>query len=70
MEAKVEGKGTKILIAILIILILGAGAVLAYKIVQDKKNVQEVSNNENSSNILQATQYQSTSKLLLLKRNL
>lgn len=37
MEAKVEGKGTKILIAILIILILGAGAVLAYKIVQDKK---------------------------------
>ena len=50
-----EGKGTKILIAILIILILGAGAVLAYKIVQDKKNVQEVSNNENSSNILQAT---------------
>ena len=50
-----EGKGTKILIAILIILILGAGAVLAYKIVQDKNNVQEVSNNENSSNILQTT---------------
>ena len=33
-----EGKGTKILIGILIILIIATGVVMAYKIISDKKN--------------------------------
>ena len=44
--------GVKILIAILVILIIAAGAVLAYKIMQDKDN-QEVVAEEN--NVLTAT---------------
>ncbi len=44
--------GVKVLIAILIILIIVAGAVLAYKIIQDKDN-QEVVSEEN--NVLTAT---------------
>lgn len=41
-------KGTKILIIVLIILILGAGGIMAYKITKDKKNeTQEVSENQN-----------------------
>lgn len=44
-----ENKGTKILILILIILILGAGGIMAYKIVQDKNQneTKEVSENQN-----------------------
>ena len=43
-----ENKGTKILIIILIILILGAGGIMAYKITKDKKSeTQEVSENQN-----------------------
>ena len=43
-----EGKGTKILIAIFIILILVAGGIMAYKILKDKQNTtQEVSENQN-----------------------
>ena len=43
-----ENKGTKILIIILIILILGAGGIMAYKITKDKNNeTQEVSENQN-----------------------
>lgn len=43
-----EGKGTKILIAILIMLILVAGGIMAYKILKDKQNTtQEVSENQN-----------------------
>ena len=33
-----KGNGTKILIVILIILILAAGSIMAYKIVKDKQN--------------------------------
>ena len=41
-------KGTKILIIVLIILILAAGVIMAYKITKDKKNeTQEVSENQN-----------------------
>ncbi len=41
-------KGTKILIIVLIILILAAGGIMAYKITKDKKNeTQEVSENQN-----------------------
>ena len=41
-------KGTKILIAILIILILVSGGIMAYKITRDKENeTQEVSGNQN-----------------------
>ena len=48
-----EGKGTKILIGILIILIIATGVVMAYKIISDKKNnetqeVVETNNTENS----------------------
>ena len=43
-----KNKGTKILIVVLIILILAAGGVMAYKIINDKKNkTQEVSENQN-----------------------
>lgn len=43
-----ENKGTKILIVILVILILVAGGVMAYKITRDKKNeTKEVSENQN-----------------------
>ena len=43
-----EGKGTKILIAILVILILVCGGIMAYKITKDKQNeTQEVSENQN-----------------------
>lgn len=43
-----NGKGIKIFIGILIILILCAGGIMAYKIVNDKKNeTQEVSKNQN-----------------------
>ena len=43
-----NGKSTKILIAILVILILVAGGVMAYKIANDKKSeTQEVSENQN-----------------------
>lgn len=49
-----EGKGTKILISVLIILILVAGVVMAYKITRDKQNkAQEVSENQ-SDDILTA----------------
>lgn len=41
-------KGTKILIIVLVILILAAGGVMAYKIMKDKKNnTKEVSENQN-----------------------
>ena len=47
-----EGKGTKILIGILIILIIATGAVMAYKIMSDKKNneTQEVAETNNTEN--------------------
>lgn len=51
-----EGKGTKILIVILIILILLSGGFMAYKIIEGKKNsiTQEVSETNNDENILTA----------------
>lgn len=47
-----EGKGTKILIGILIILIIATGVVMAYKIISDKKNneTQEVTETNNTEN--------------------
>ena len=47
-----EGKGTKILIGILIILIIATGIVMAYKIISDKKNneTQEVAETNNTEN--------------------
>ena len=43
-----ENKGTKILIIVLVILILAAGGIMAYKIMKDKKNnIKEVSENQN-----------------------
>lgn len=44
-----KNKGTKILIVVLVILILVAGGIMAYKIMRDKKNreTQEVSDNQN-----------------------
>lgn len=43
-----NGKGTKILIVILVILILVAGGIMAYRITKDKKNeTTEVSENQN-----------------------
>ena len=43
-----ENKGTKILVLILVILILIAGGIMAYKITRDKQNeTQEVSDNQN-----------------------
>ncbi len=48
-------KGTKVLIVILVILIILAGGVMAYKITQDKKNQsQEVSNGNQEENVLTA----------------
>lgn len=51
-----ENKGTKFLVIILIILILIAGGLMAYKIIKnkDKNETQEVSENENVENILTA----------------
>ncbi len=51
-----ENKGTKFLVIILIILILIAGGLMAYKIIKnkDKSETQEVSENENVENILTA----------------
>lgn len=48
-----RNKGIKILIFILVILILAAGGILAYKIVQDK-NEQTVSENNNEDQVLKA----------------
>ena len=43
-----ENKGTKILIIVLVILILAAGGIMAYKIMKYKKNnIKEVSENQN-----------------------
>lgn len=49
-----KSKGVKISIIVLVILILVAGGALAYKIVQDKKE-QETVSNEQGENILTAT---------------
>ena len=51
-----EGKGVKALIVILILLIIGAGAILAYKITKDKENISNEENQtqENTTNILTA----------------
>ena len=50
-----EGKGTKILIIILVILILLAGGVMAYKITKEKnKNTAETSNGNVEENVLTA----------------
>lgn len=51
-----ENKGTKFLVIILIILILIAGGLMAYKIIKnkDKNETQQVSENENVENILTA----------------
>ena len=51
-----KGKGTKILIVILIILILLAGGLMAYGIIESKKNnvTQEVSETNNENEILTA----------------
>ncbi len=51
-----EGKGTKILIGILILLIIATGIVMAYKIMKDKNinETQEVSETNNTENILTA----------------
>lgn len=51
-----EGKGTKTLIVILIILILLSGGFMAYKIIEGKKNsiTQEVSETNNDEDILTA----------------
>ena len=51
-----KGKGTKILIVILIILILLAGGLMAYRIIESKKNnvTQEVSETNNENEILTA----------------
>ena len=47
--------GVKTLIIILVILILAAGGILAYKITKDKKNIsQEVSEDQSGDNILTA----------------
>ena len=47
--------GVRILIIILVILILAAGGILAYKITRDKKNeTQEVSEGQNEDNVLTA----------------
>ena len=47
-----EGKVTKILIGLLIILIIATGVVMAYKIISDKKNneTQEVAETNNTEN--------------------
>lgn len=48
-------KSVRILIAILVILILVAGGILAYKITRDKKNAtQEVSDDQTEDNVLTA----------------
>ena len=50
-----EGKGVKILIAILVILIIVAGGVLAYKITEDKNQVTEENQTESTEkNVLTA----------------
>ena len=50
-----EKNGVKTLIIILVILILAAGGILAYKITKDKKNIsQEVSEDQSGDNILTA----------------
>ena len=50
-----KNKGVKILIAILVLLIIGAGAVLAYKIVKDKENKETLSEeNTENENVLTA----------------
>ena len=52
-----SNKGTKILIITLVILILAAGGIMAYKIIKDKENkTQEVANtNQSENDILTAT---------------
>ena len=42
-----ERGGVKVLITILVILVIAAGGVLAYKITQNKKEEQTVSNEDN-----------------------
>ena len=50
-----EGKGVKILIAILVILIIVAGGVLAYKITEDKNQVaDENQTSQTEKNVLTA----------------
>ena len=46
-----EKGGVKVLIAILIILIIVAGGVLAYKITQDKNNTETISGEENTETV-------------------
>ena len=46
-----EKGGIKILIAILVILIIVAGVVLAYKIIQDKENTETISGEENKETV-------------------
>lgn len=43
-----SGKGTKILIFLLVIIIIGAGVILGAKIIKDKENVGTYSENENN----------------------
>ena len=49
-----ENKGTKILIAVLIILILAAGGIIAYKILKDRDNISEEVSEEQNDEILTA----------------
>lgn len=50
-----KSNGTKILIAILVVLIVVAGGIMAYKVVKDKnKNAETVANTSNEENILTA----------------
>ena len=46
-DKKVKNKGVRILIIVLVILIIVAGGVLAYKIVQDKKETEPVTEENN-----------------------
>ena len=46
-----EKGGIKVLIAILVILIIVAGVVLAYKIIQDKENTETISGEENKETV-------------------
>ena len=46
-----EKGGIKILIAILVVLIIVAGVVLAYKITQDKNNTETISGEENKETV-------------------
>lgn len=57
MSKKKKKNGTKILIAILILLVIGAGGVLGYKIIKDRENaetsVEEGQDNERITAVIE-----------------